>query len=194
MRTFYSDEVPAELLDRPAQLASEGFDSRPSLCNDCERSSRGRCPWAQEGKPYPGWTAEPTVIKITPNAKMNSYRVTDCPGYAKAWEIIRIIYKHRAKHKSKLIMIRRYKQNPDQWSDEGVAALMEAALKSARSDYLTIPRDRKTIREWLLGLNFLSDPEGLIKELDKQARICDLHPELRRKMLLKGGLKGGETE
>ena len=39
------------------------------------------CPWATEGKPVPGWTAEKTDLKVSPEVTTESYLVEACPYF-----------------------------------------------------------------------------------------------------------------
>lgn len=57
-----------------------------TLCWDCQRAAGPRmCPWALDGKPIAGWSAQPTLIKLggRKGGISHSYRVTACPLYEK---------------------------------------------------------------------------------------------------------------
>lgn len=66
---------------------------RHTLCWTCQWAGgkEGKCPWASEFKPVPGWNAEPTKI-YTRDAKGNyidSFIVNECPLYELMDEIKR---------------------------------------------------------------------------------------------------------
>lgn len=180
MKTLYADKVPNNIKDRPAQeVPHQTF--KTTICDNCERATRGHCPWAQEGKPIKGWTAEKTVIHNAGlRASIESYMVIDCPGYVPTWIPIKLV---RPGKKTKHLFVRKCVNHPDTWSEDGVTNLLAAMMKSAREDYILIPRDRKQIAEWVRGLKFLDNPEEILSDWKGLARIYDLHPEKKQQLL-----------
>lgn len=49
-------------------------------CARCIHSTNSdKCPWATEGKPVPGWDADPTVISPNQKFREESYYIRACP-------------------------------------------------------------------------------------------------------------------
>lgn len=183
MKTFRWNDIPEKYLDRAAIEINR--DNRPNasktICDNCERATRGRCPWAQEGKPYPGWTATETSIKMNHDESVKSYIITKCPGYVATWEKIRIITK---KGKKKDLLVRRIKQKPAMWQDEGVVALTNAIVKSAREEYILFKSHRAQISHWVRSAKYIENPEKALDDWAEAAQIYDKDPTQKERLLL----------
>ena len=57
-------------------------------CDTC-RKACGGCSWTAvdpmtgevQGKPVPGWTAEPTLLRASHGRRIGSFAISDCPEY-----------------------------------------------------------------------------------------------------------------
>lgn len=181
MNTLYASRVPQKLYNRPARDI-QSDETRTSLCANCERATRGHCPWAQEGKPVKGWTAEKTVIRdYRFGGGVESYKVTECPGYVPTWVTVKLVKRNG---RYKYVAIRKCLNQPDTWDEDGVVNLLSAMMDAAREDYILIPRERKHITEWVRELKFLDNPDAVLEDWRGMARIYDLHPEKKQQLLM----------
>ena len=183
MKTYRWDEIPAKYLDRAASdvTSDERACTSRTLCDNCERATRGKCPWAQDGKPYPGWTAAETIIKMNRDESVKSFVVKKCPGYVATWEKIRIITQ---KGKKKDLLVRRIKQKPAQWQDEGVAALTNAIVKSAREEYILFKSHRAQVSAWVRSAKYIDNPEKALADWSEAASVYDKDPTQKERLLL----------
>lgn len=180
-KAFYSDSVPLKYLDRPAKEPGPLLDRSVSICNECERATRGHCPWAERFEPHPGWTATKKEMK-TGYLTWETYKVHACPRFAPTWEKIRIV--NRKTGKAKTLLVRRYPQKPERYQPEGVISLLAAVIKASREDYIISPKERPKIKRWIYRQNYLSNPDCVLQEWDEAARIFKLHPERKEQLLM----------
>lgn len=115
-----------------------------TLCSTCGKACNSGCAWSDEFDPVPGWKAVRTL---------NSYYVLDCPEYVSD------------------VGVRRDAQSMD---TEGCIQLMEAMMRMARDDYLTMPKSRKAIERFILNpaakhLIFFAVPEDVVRKLRREA-------------------------
>lgn len=192
-KTFYVNEIPEKYLNRSALQETPGQHDDETLCANCERAMRGRCPWREEGKPYPGWTAiRRDMVLSSGNSvvSVESYYVRACPGFVRSRERIEIITpaKRRGwKEKSQVFTVRAIKAKPEHLDDEGCIRLMQAAMGRAWKDYILASPvesgdtdERKQIEVWLRRCVWLSNPKAIIEKLRKHASVYDKHPEVKR--------------
>lgn len=147
-----------------------------TLCANCERATRGRCPWHERFEPYPGWEA----IRNDVAEGQSSYRVISCPGYVPTWEEVELV---KEKGKRKRLMVRAVKLKAEKLDSDGCTALMETVMKKAKKDYLLFPNLRREVASFIRGYAYISDPEGAVQKLKDLARIYDLNPKLKKRLL-----------
>lgn len=181
MKTFKWNQVPEKYLDRAAIEISHVNSSGETLCGRCERATRGKCPWAQKGKPYPGWTATKTVLGVQKESLADSYLVTDCPGFVATWEEVRIINR---RGKAKDLLVRQIKQKPAEWQDEGVIALTNAMVKNAREEYILYKSHRANVSEWVRSAKYIDNPEKALADWSAAAKEFDKDPTQKERLLL----------
>lgn len=150
---------------------------RETLCVYCKRSTPGplECSWARDFRPVEGWKAKERVYKNNNGAVLNSYQVDECPQFIPDRMCGGCVYGRVCKrpqrkkgeaHKCPHFQ-RKVKRDPETISDEGVIALMEAAVKAAAKDY-KIKKFRKGIERWIRSsAMWLSDPDTVIELMKK---------------------------
>lgn len=92
-----------------------GYKINTTLCWDCEWAcgKDGKCPWATEFKPVPGWNAVPTKFLSSTTARnengkvihkryyVDSFNVRECPLFEFAEAIKKGIVKNAGKRRFK---------------------------------------------------------------------------------------------
>ena len=53
------------------------FNCKNSVPDDCGHG----CPWSRKFEPIPGWTAEPTTLKVGYGQPVETYHITACPMF-----------------------------------------------------------------------------------------------------------------
>lgn len=186
--------VPEKLLNRTAksEFDMDRGNTNNSLCNGCERSFRGECPWHKRFEPVPGWKAEP-CRHAAGAVFIDSFEVKECPLFQSSFEPVKIVKRiveakikgTKQKVHEKIVYVRRWPIRAKDLDDEGCIQLMTAVVERARIEYICYPRERAQITKWLKSSAWFTNPEYVIKQLKDQARIVDLHPEKKQQILAK---------